>query len=405
MRTEGMRAKGNAIADAMTSSMRAKGNAIEDRVEQTHKNRSGKPACRDGFLCGCSGQLFCPSPFARSAVRHLHPSPFARSARILLMLILCFLPALTACGSDKDKQIVLTTGFGADEVFRLEGETCTKQELLVYMMNLHGQYDNIFGEGIWDTQIAGVPLQDYIKRTAVARLYKLKMMNLLAKSYQTELTPEEEKKTKEAAKEFMSGLGAEDMARAGGLKQNMVQRMYGEYRIAEKLYLKLIENVNPEISDDEARTITVRQVYCKDKDTLADMQARLEEGEDFDTLSFAYNEKEDYVISFPKGRMDKNVEDVCFMLAEGEISDIVAADEGYYLFKCLSTYDSKQTELSKEEILRKRRKEAFSQVYENFSQGKECYLNEELLNSLMESELRSGGSDFFVIYEKYFPGE
>ena len=318
----------------------------------------------------------------------------------IVALVLIFV-MMAGCG-DKDKQIVLTTGFGEDEIFRLEGEVCTRQELLVYMMNLHSQYDNIFGEGIWDTNVSGMPLDDYIKRTAIARLYKLKMMKLLASSYQVELDKEEQEKVKEAAKEFMADLGASEMAKAGGLKQNMVQNMYTEYRLAEKLYHKLIENVNPEISDDEARTITVRQVFAADRSDLEDMLLRLEEGDDFDTLSFAYNEKEDYVISFPKGRMDKAVEDVCFSLAEGEVSGIVEADGGYYVFRCISTYDRDETDLSKQEILRKRQKEAFRQVYDAFSQGKECYLNEKLLDETISGELSSGSVDFFDIYSKYF---
>ncbi len=317
---------------------------------------------------------------------------------LVLMLFVC-----TGCG-DKDKQIVLTTGFGEDEIFRLEGEICTRQELLVYMMNLHGQYDNIFGEGIWGTEISGMPLEDHIKRTAIARLYKLKMMKLLAASYQVELDKKEEELAKEAAKEFMSDLSATEMAGAGGLKQNMVQNMYAEYRIAEKLYHKLIENVNPEISDDEARTITVRQVYASKRSDLEELLARLEEGEDYDTLSFAYNEKDDYVISFPKGKMDKAVEDVCFSLAEGEVSGIVEADGGYYLFRCISTYDREETDRSKQDILRKRQKEAFSQVYDAFSKGKECYLNEKLLDETISGDISSGGVDFFDVYEKYFKG-
>ncbi len=322
--------------------------------------------------------------------------------RMLTALLLLIIMA-AGCG-DKDKQIVLTTGFGQDEIFRLEGEECTRQELLVYMMNLHGQYDNIFGEGIWDTEIGGMPLDDYIKRTAIARLYKLKMMKLLAASYQVELTKDEEALVKDAAKEFMSDLGASDMAKAGGLKQNMVQNMYAEYRIAEKLYHKLIENVNPEISDDEARTITVRQVYNTERGALEELLSRLEEGEDYDTLSFAYNEKEDYVISFPKGKMNKEIEEVCFSLAEDEVSGIVEADGGYYVFRCISTYDREETDRSKQEILRKRQKEAFRQVYDAFSQGKECYLNEKLLDETISGELSSGSADFFDIYSKYFKG-
>lgn len=42
---------------------------------------------------------------------------------------------LTACGSkgDADTKVVLTTGFGKDEIFRIEGISCTLPEIMVYL--------------------------------------------------------------------------------------------------------------------------------------------------------------------------------------------------------------------------------------------------------------------------------
>lgn len=36
--------------------------------------------------------------------------------------------------------------------------------------------------------------------------------------------------------------------------------MYREYALADKVYTFIIKDINPEVSDDEARTITVRQI-------------------------------------------------------------------------------------------------------------------------------------------------
>ena len=41
--------------------------------------------------------------------------------------------------------------------------------------------------------------------------------------------------------------------------------MYGEYALAAKVYRQIVENVNPEISDDEARTITVEAIRVSDR--------------------------------------------------------------------------------------------------------------------------------------------
>lgn len=39
--------------------------------------------------------------------------------------------------------------------------------------------------------------------------------------------------------------------------------MYEEYSLAQKVYEYLIADINPEISDDEARTITVQHILVK----------------------------------------------------------------------------------------------------------------------------------------------
>lgn len=317
---------------------------------------------------------------------------------LLLIVILMLTMLCTACG---DKKIVLTTGFAADEIFRIEGKSCSEAEVLVYLTTLHNQYESAFGEGIWAVQAEGVPLGDSVKQTVLARLAKIKIMNLMAVQYQVELSKEEEDAVKKAAAEFYGKLQKDEIAAMGNVKKNTIEEMYEEYAIAEKLYNHLVSDVNPEISDDEARTITVYQILMKNEMQIREVKDQLEAGEDFDTLAYSENEAKEVSISFAKGVMSAEVEEACFALGEGECSDVLKTEDGYVIYQCVNTYDREQTEANKLQILQQRRKETFQKLYDAFAEGKDIYLNEELWAQVAMPEQKTTTSDFFDIYEKY----
>lgn len=321
-----------------------------------------------------------------------------RRYRRLIVMILMTVFLCTACG---DNKIVLTTGFAADEIFRIEGKSCSKAEVLVYLTTLHNQYEGAFGDGIWAVQVEGMPLGDTIKQTVLARLAKIKIMNLMAVQYQLQLTKEEQEAVKKAASEFYGNLSKDEIAAMNGVKKATIEEMYEEYAIAEKLYEYLVKDVNPEISDDEARIITVHQIRMKNEAQLADIKKQIDDGEDFDTLAYSDNEAEEVSLSFAKGEMPQEIEDACFALGEGEVSEILQTEDGYVLYQCVNTYDRDQTEAHKVQILRQRRKETFQKLYDAFAEGKDIYLNEELWAQVAMPEQKTTTSDFFDIYEKY----
>ncbi len=321
-----------------------------------------------------------------------------RRYRRLIVMILMTVFLCTACG---DNKIVLTTGFAADEIFRIEGKSCSEAEVLVYLTTLHNQYEGAFGDGIWAVQVEGMPLGDTIKQTVLARLAKIKIMNLMAVQYQLQLTKEEQEAVKKAASEFYGNLSKDEIAAMDGVKKATIEEMYEEYAIAEKLYEYLVKDVNPEISDDEARIITVHQIRMKNEAQLADIKKQIDDGEDFDTLAYSDNEAEEVSLSFAKGEMPQEIEDACFALGEGEVSEILQTEDGYVLYQCVNTYDRDQTEAHKVQILQQRRKETFQKLYDAFAEGKDIYLNEELWAQVAMPEQKTTTSDFFDIYEKY----
>ena len=76
------------------------------------------------------------------------------SKKIIFFMAAVFcLVTLCACGKDgSGTKVIFTTGTGKDEVFRIEDEICKKEELLVYLVNTQNQYEQVYGEEIWNTE-------------------------------------------------------------------------------------------------------------------------------------------------------------------------------------------------------------------------------------------------------------
>ncbi len=345
----------------------------------------------------------------------------------LFMLLLVI--AVTMCGcQNKDVEtgdgtrIVLTTGFEHDEIFRIEKSSCKLSEVMIYLMNTKNQYEEIFGKEIWNTSHEGITLEANIKETVLAKLAKIKAMNLLAQQEGIVLDEDENSRIMQAAEEYFKSLNEAELV---GLQvtQEQIYAMYEEYALADKVYKHLIADINPEISDDEARTITVQHILIKtyslneegEKVPYTDQAKReayqrarkvwqlAKDGEEFSGLIAEYSEDSSPSYSFGKGILDVAFEEAAFNLGTEEISSIVESDSGYHIIKCISTFDREETDRNKIKIIEQRRKEVFNEEYTKFVNGLTRNLNTKLWKKVGFLEDESiVTSSFFEIFQKYF---
>lgn len=333
---------------------------------------------------------------------------------------------LTGCGSEADnKKVVLTTGFGKNEVFRIEEASCSKAEMLVYLTNIQNHYENVFGSQIWETNIDGVSLEENVKDTALAKMAQIKAMTLLAQKHNVTLTEEEQTKVEEAAAEYYHSLNETEIELMG-ITENTIVSLYSEFALSNKLYHYLIKDINPEISDDEARTITVEHIHIKTYhldengnkveysdyakkqayETAYEVAKSAKAGEDFHRLADKYSEDETLTYSFGKGEMEAGFEEAAFNLGTNEISDVVETQYGYHVIKCISTFNKEVTDENKKKIVEERKKEVFGEEYETFTGSLVKNLNKELWDEItFIHDEKVTTSDFFEIYNKYFEDE
>ena len=344
------------------------------------------------------------------------------AAALLTVLLLL----LSGCmDSLKGSKVVLTTGFEKNEVFRIEDMSCTLPEAMVYLINTKNRYESVYGREIWNVSLDGVTLEENIKETVLAQLAQQKTMNLLARQNGVALSEEEEARVMQATETYFQSLSEEEKS-ALQITVKDVEELYREYALARKVYQYIIKDINPEISDDEARTITVQYIYFRTcildgtgkkieyseeekqeilrKAEEVRFQLKNEEA-DFEELILKYSDSEEGTCSFGKGEKDQAFEDAAFNLETDEISDIVETPDGYYLIKCISTFNRTETDANKVKIVEKRREEVFGQEYEDFVAALTRNLNEDLWQSVSLAGTENiTTSDFFDVFNKYFDG-
>lgn len=349
-----------------------------------------------------------------------------RAVKKWMAVFLSSLMLLTLSGCEKGEgevKLVLTTGFKKDEIFRIETMSCTLPEVMVYLTNTQDQYESVYGAEIWKTNLNGVTLEESIKETVLAQLAQIKTMNLLAQQQGVSLDETELEKAGEAAGAYFSSLNAAEQE-AMQVTEEIIRQLYSELALANKVYEYIIKDINPEISDDEARSITIQDIliktYSQDgtgKRTPYEESARedacrrareilllaQEEENDFESLVIQYSEGEKSTYSFGKGEMEEAFENAAFNLETGEISGIVETEDGFHIIKCISTFNREETDANKIKIVEKRREEVFGQEYDAFVESLTRTLNEERWDSvafLEGDEIVT--KDFFDVYHQYF---
>ena len=353
-------------------------------------------------------------------------SLYRRIAMAMLAALLvtgCQRSGETTGEAAEEPTVVLTSGFARNEVFKIESMSGTFPEIMVYLVNMQEQYESVYGKEIWQRDLNGTTLSESVKDTVLANLAQVKAMNLLAQKHNVTLDEMEKQFAKEAAKEYYESLNETEIA-VMQVNEETLTQMYEEYALANKVYEYIIKDINPEISDDEARTITVDYILIKtyttdgtgakieyseeDKEearTLAEdiLRQAKEEGSDFKELVLKYSEGDKGTYSFGKGETEEGFEQAAFNLATGEISNLVETPSGFYIIKCLSTFDKDQTSANKVKIVEEKREEVFGEEYDAFAQGLTRDINEKLWESIsLVDDEEVTTQQFFNIYHDYF---
>lgn len=306
----------------------------------------------------------------------------------------------TACGGEEKPEEV-SKELAEDEVFSINGKSCTLAQAKIFLTNYQNLYGTVYGVNLWEHDFGENSLEQYVKDLSLSQMAQIMSMDFLAEEQEIALTDEEARKIQEAAKAYYDTLSEAELSYMG-ISEGDVEEVYRQYGLANKLYRHLTSGISDEVSDDEARVMEVQRIFVTTKEAADEVMGRLESGSDFMTVAGTYNEGGQVEMSLGRGQLPKAVEDAVFALQPEKLTDCIQAEDGYYVIKCIDNYNQELTDANKQVILEKRRKEAFEDVYEEFIARIPSVFNEELWESVkleVSDEIKT--NSFFDIYESY----
>lgn len=323
---------------------------------------------------------------------------------------------------DRDIRVIITSGLNKNGLFKVGTRTCTRDEFMVYLTNMQNSYEEVYTDEFWQVSDGNATMEERLKETALSKISQTKAICALADEMDITLDDTDIAKTDQLAKEYYETLNDTELELMG-TSERVISNLYQELVLSDKVYEEIIKDINTEISDDEARTITVQHIMIRTVSTdefgnmrdynteeLDDAYERISElyslvtdkHKDFETVARQYSEDMVITYSFGKGEMDGVFETESFKLGKGEISNIVKTREGYHIIKCISTFNREVTDSNKDRILDKRKQTAFQATYDEFVKTVPRLFNDKLWDSItIIRDERVSTSSFFDKYDEY----
>ena len=277
-----------------------------------------------------------------------------------------------------------------------------KAETMVILSTERLRYEDLYTEEIWSAAVdnRGTAFESVLLTQVHDFLKELKLMSNMAGENGIALTSREKELVKAAASRYYEELG-DTNADAFGLSKGEIEDFYDDYWTAEKMVDQLTGDINLEVSDSEAKVITVSQIVVSDRETAdAALLKVQEENADFNSVAKEYSESEEVKLQIHYGMMGTSYEKAAYALESGQISDVIAEDGKYYILKCVSDYDVDATKIRKEEMMRQKKQDAFYTSYQAYKAEHPLTEDKELWETLSVTECPLVEADFFEIYEE-----
>lgn len=321
-----------------------------------------------------------------------------------------------------NREIKITTGLSRDEIFKISGEIRPLAEMTLVLVNEKNKYEEYLGKEIWDRTFDDISLENEIKDKVKNQVIELSAIHLMAEKDGIKLNDSEKETLQQAADAYFSGLSDEEKETLNVTEEN-VYHLYEEMYLTDKYYEAKTGGGEKEISDEDARVIQVMYIYFKtgDRDihgtvtpyeesVLKEIQSRAEsvlarvnQGGDFQSLAAAESDDSEYKCTFGRGTMDENFEKAAFSLADGENSDLVQTEGGYYIIKCVDDYLERETEENKQAMKEKYKSEAFKEIYQPFLEKQNVEFNNKVWDKISVSEYEScTDGSLYEVYYSYF---
>jgi len=320
---------------------------------------------------------------------------------IFILLVIVSLAILAYMKFFNGNYVYFTTGLNDSTIFKVADKTATKVETKVLLSDAKNQYEEFFGEDVWNQNIEGISFEDYAKNQIRSKLIRIKCMNELADERGVVLDRTEIANVEKATNEYMAALTSDEISSLG-VTESDVSHMFTEFATAQRLFNDMTSQVAVEVSSDQARVISIQYISVDSSDKIDIAKARIDAGDSFFYVARETNSDGEYEYELKRGEMDTVFEDAAFNLKTGETSNIIQCGEKYYIIKCISDNNKTKTESNKNSIISDKKLNAFNDIFESYEASLYVEFNENIWAKFKMPEVVKTSANFENIFDSYF---
>lgn len=283
------------------------------------------------------------------------------------------------------------------EVFTIGDESVYLNEVWIYAKTIQQEYEKNYGTGIWTVELQNEngqtqTIETITREDIIQEIVQVKVLVHQADSFGIALTREETEQINQQAEAFINGLTDADIAETG-VNLELALQVYEENVIAGRVYDRIMQEGNVEVSDEQCRQTKVYDLYfptyleqgegefvalsedekATQYKTVAEAYGRITGQEDalnIETAAYEYGctNSDFHTMSYKEyvDQYGQEIADQIFALNDGEYLGVVESDYGYHVFQMISLTDAEATRDKKEEMETELRREYFAEVYEKY---------------------------------------
>lgn len=283
----------------------------------------------------------------------------------------------------------------------------TIEQAMILLANERNRYENRYTESIWDIRVGNgdTGFDKLVVQNVKEYMEKLMELCMLAEERGITVTSAERDDLRYVIDDYMDALSDADLAYMG-ISRDDVQKLYTDYFTACKLVGSITSGVDSEISDSEVKVIRIEEIGTTDrKKALAILKRVKIDGASFSSMASRYTELDAIERTLLKSDGDEEglIARTAFSMEEGEISNILAVDDMYYIIHVVDGYDKEATAKRKDMLEQAMNNKAVEEILTPYEEEHRIEFTERFWNEI--SFLDDGGStveNFFDVYNEHY---
>lgn len=308
--------------------------------------------------------------------------------------------ALTGCGSGNLNSDDVVAEFGDTKIKAGVAEFYARYQQASY----EAYYMPYYGENMWTTEVSdGSTYEDSVKNNALDTLKTMYVLETHMDEYNVEYTSDDEAAVAEAAQAFVDANDGEALSASAGNIEN-VKEVLKLITIQRKMYNAMIEDADTEVSDDEAAQKSMSYAFFSfettddsgNKTTLDDdgkvalketaMNFQTEAANGTKTFEECAEKAgvEAQTATFDSDTTSPSTDLIkaADVLGEGQVTDVIETDSGYYVAKVTSMLDREATDAKKTSIISERQQTLYNDLCKEWVDDADITVHENVWKKL-----------------------